>query len=311
MRVTRQQLEATLTELRREVSDPRLGLWGPGTMSWRVNRELVVFLAGGRAALLQLAHPFVAHAVDQHSATRHDPLGRFERTFRHVFAMSFGDLDHAVASARRVHAIHERIFGVVPDAVGPIDRATPYHANDHDALVWVYATLIDSAARAYELVVAPLTRTERDEYYRESWRFAKLFGIDTSRLPADWDGFAAYNRRMHGWLAVAEPARDMGRFLLSPAALRPAPLADWYRTITAGLLPAPLRDAFGFRFGLRERAAFAASLTALRVGHRLLPSKLRHQPTYLDAQRRLEGKAGRDRIGYLVERCVLHAAIGH
>jgi uncharacterized protein (DUF2236 family) len=116
---------------------------------------------------------------------------------------------------------------------------------------------------------------------------------------------------MHGWLAVAEPARDMGRFLLSPAALRPAPLADWYRTITAGLLPAPLRDAFGFRFGLRERAAFAASLTALRVGHRLLPSKLRHQPTYLDAQRRLEGKAGRDRIGYLVERCVLHAAIGH
>ena len=133
MRVTRQHLEATLAELRREVSDPRLGLWGPGTISWRINRELMVFLAGGRAALLQLAHPFVAHAVDQHSATRHDPLGRFERTFRHVFAMSFGDLDHAIASARRVHAIHERIFGEVPETVGAITAGTPYRANDHDA----------------------------------------------------------------------------------------------------------------------------------------------------------------------------------
>jgi uncharacterized protein (DUF2236 family) len=32
-------------------------------MTWRVNREAILFLAAGRALLLQLAHPWVAAAV--------------------------------------------------------------------------------------------------------------------------------------------------------------------------------------------------------------------------------------------------------
>jgi uncharacterized protein (DUF2236 family) len=104
--VSRAQLEASLAALSAEVAEPRAGLHGPGSPSWQLERDAAIFLGGGRAALLQLAHPFVAYGVHEHSRTRDDVVGRFRRTFTHVFAMAFGPLDDAVTSARRVHALH-------------------------------------------------------------------------------------------------------------------------------------------------------------------------------------------------------------
>jgi uncharacterized protein (DUF2236 family) len=279
-------------------------------MAWTIDREMILFLAGGRAALLQLAHPFVAHAIDQHSHTRRDPLGRFQRTFEHVFAMVFGDLDHAVASARRVHAIHGRIRGPIRENVGSYAEGSPYQANDEEALFWVHATLLESAASTFELMVRPLTPSERERYYQEGRRFAWLFGIPDRVMPESWVDFTRYSERMWRTLAVGAPARAIAGFLLSPPAIQPAPLAAWYRTMTAGLLPAPLRAPFGLRFGARERLTFRTSVRALRAFYRTLPERARWVPAYADALRRLQGKPGRDPVGQLVERYLLHAAIG-
>ncbi len=295
MVVGRDDLERSIAALRAEVADPRAGIYGPDSVSWLVDRELVTFVAGGRAALLQLAHPAVAHAVDQHSATRHDLAGRFQRTFRHVFAMAFGDLDHAVAAARRVHAIHSRIHGTD-------DRGAPYHANDPEALLWVHATLVDSAVLAFEQVIRPLSPVERDRYLYESRRFARLFGIPLSDFPADWPAFDAYNRRMWATLRITEPAREMARFLMR--APRPAlqPLADHYALLTAGLLPARVRDGFGFPWSPRRRWAFAATLRALRAIYPQLPARLRQVPAYTHAVRRLRGRPGPDPVAARLER---------
>ena len=59
-RVTRADLEARLDQLRATIADPRAGLFGPGSKVWEVNRHSIAFLGAGRAALLQLAHPWVA-----------------------------------------------------------------------------------------------------------------------------------------------------------------------------------------------------------------------------------------------------------
>ena len=99
--VTRSELEGALARVRAAVADPRDGIHGPGSPAWQLQRESMVFLGGGRAALLQLAHPFVAYAIDQHSKTRGDVVGRFQRTFRNVFAMVYGDLDTAMRAAGR------------------------------------------------------------------------------------------------------------------------------------------------------------------------------------------------------------------
>ena len=132
--VTRADLEASLAELARGVQDPHAGILGPHSIAWQVGGDLGVFLGGGRAALLQLAHPFVAYAVEQHSQTRADVVGRFQRTFRNVFAMIFGGLDDALAAARRVHNVHTRIRGEIPVQIGRWRAGSPYHANDAHAL---------------------------------------------------------------------------------------------------------------------------------------------------------------------------------
>ena len=61
------------------VAPTRLPL-GPGTLTRRINLEPVILLGGGRALLLQVAHPLVAAGVADHSDYRSDPWGRLVRT---------------------------------------------------------------------------------------------------------------------------------------------------------------------------------------------------------------------------------------
>jgi uncharacterized protein (DUF2236 family) len=72
-------------------------------VTWRIDREAAIFLGAGRALLLQLAHPWIAAAIDPHSRTFADPIGRFHRTFGVVFTMVFGDLDESLSAARQLH----------------------------------------------------------------------------------------------------------------------------------------------------------------------------------------------------------------
>src|SRR5262245_25714262 len=87
--ITEADLERELTMIRSRASNHAAGIFGPASVIWRINRETVIFLAAGRAVLLQLAHPWVAAAIAQHSRTLADPVGRFHRTFNLVFTMVF------------------------------------------------------------------------------------------------------------------------------------------------------------------------------------------------------------------------------
>jgi uncharacterized protein (DUF2236 family) len=51
------------------------GLFGPGSVAWRINAESVLLLGGGRALLMQAAHPLVAAGVADHSDFTAGPLG--------------------------------------------------------------------------------------------------------------------------------------------------------------------------------------------------------------------------------------------
>src|SRR5208282_1576948 len=124
-----------------------------GSVSWKINREAGLFLAAGRATLLQLAHPWVAAAIAEHSRTLHDPIGRFHQTFRIMFTVSFGSVEQAKAAARHLHLRHQGIHGTMPETVGAFAAGSPYEANELHALCWVYATLIDSSVMAYNLIL--------------------------------------------------------------------------------------------------------------------------------------------------------------
>lgn len=288
--VGRDDLEALLAAVTRKVADPVAGIFGPESITWRINRESALFLGAGRAALLQLAHPWVAVALAQHSSLMSNPIARFHNTFRVVFTTIFGSSAQAFAAARSLHTLHTRIRGEMPAAVANYARGSHYAANHVPALKWVYATLVESAVMAYECALPPLKDEEREAYYAESRVLAGLFGIPQEALPANWSGFRAYVAEMcaSDTLGVDERSRAMAESLLSGAGswLRPP---RWYRALTTAWLPARFRDEFRLPFGRNEgRTAEKAQHWLPRV-YRSLPFPIRFTGPYHEACARMTG----------------------
>src|SRR5262245_47092157 len=122
----------------------------------RVSREPAVLFGGGCALLLEVAHPLVAAGVADHSNFRRDPFGRLQRTLAAVSAMALEPRGAALAAARGVARAHERVRGALGEAVGPFAAGTEYHGRDPDLVLWVWATLVDTALAVHRDFVGPL-----------------------------------------------------------------------------------------------------------------------------------------------------------
>lgn len=305
--VVEKDLEAALDLVRANAAGPVAGVFGPDTVTWRIDREAVIFLGAGRALLLQLAHPWVAAAIAEHSKTLADPIGRFHRTFDIVFAMVFGSLDRAMLSSRQLHRRHGMIVGEMPETIGPFAAGSRYCANDIPSLRWVHATLVETALMAHDLVLPPLGAAEREHYWAESRTFGALFGLTTDDLPADWSGFAAYTNAMvqSDTLTVSPAAREIAAQIFGGARpwLRPP---RWYRALTASLLPERLRAGFGFDLDERDKRAADNALKWIKRVYPKLPDRLRYVGPYQEAQARLRGEPRPD---WMI-RCLNRAWIG-
>jgi hypothetical protein len=67
-----------------------LGLFGPGSLTWRVHEEPILALAGLRALFLQALHPRAIAGVVQNSGYKTDPWGRLVRTITYVATTIYG-----------------------------------------------------------------------------------------------------------------------------------------------------------------------------------------------------------------------------
>jgi uncharacterized protein (DUF2236 family) len=305
--VSANDLEFALDQVRANAPEQVPGVFGPSSVTWRIDREAVIFLGAGRALMLQLAHPWVAAAIAEHSKTFADPIGRFHRTFDIVFAMVFGSLDRALLSSRQLYRRHSMIVGEMPETVGPFVAGSRYCANDIPSLRWVHATLVETALMAHDLVLPPLSAEERERYWTESRTFGALFGLTGDDLPADWSGFAAYTNAMaqSDTLTVSPAAREIVRQIFGGARpwLRPP---RWYRALTASLLPEPLRAGFGFELDERNTRSADNALKWIRRVYPKLPDRLRYVGPYQEAHARLNGEPQPDWL----TRCLNRAWIG-
>jgi uncharacterized protein (DUF2236 family) len=296
-------LERRLEHVRASAAGNDAGVFGPKSMIWRVDREAVVLLGAGRALLLQLAHPWVAAGIAEHSTTLADPIGRFHRTFEVMYTLVFGNLEQAFAAARRLHRVHARIRGSLPARAGAFAQGSSYFANETAALLWVHATLVETALIAHDLVLPPLTTLDREAYYKDNQRLGAMFGIGPEFQPANWDEFASYNEAM--WhsdvISVGPPARRIAQQVLGGAGhwLRSP---SWHRALTAHLLPPTIREAFELPYGAAERLAAERALRWVRRIYPVLPEKLRHVGPYQEALGRLRGRAAPDRAIQLLNR---------
>jgi uncharacterized protein (DUF2236 family) len=246
------------------------GLFPEDAVIRQVSGEAILLLGGGRALLMQLAHPQVAAGVADHSGFAEDPFGRLRRTLEATYTVVFGTKDDADLVARQLWAVHERVTG------------PGYRANDPELLMWVNATLIDTALRVHARFLRPLRGKEAERYYQDSVVVAEVLGVPRELQPPDLTGFRAYMRRMVGTLEVSDTGRELADAVLHPRLPWPAePGMAVARELTAGLLPRPLREQFGLGWDRNRKRALLLAGAASRTVLPRVPSLLRRAPATL------------------------------
>jgi uncharacterized protein (DUF2236 family) len=262
------------------------GLFGPGSLAWRINAETVLLLGGGRALLMQIAHPLVAAGVADHSDFTSEPFDRLWRTIDTALTVIFGDSEQWRAAVQRVGGIHAHVRGE--------REGTSYSALDPELLLWVHATLVDSSLVAYERFVQPLRPDVRERHYLEMRRMGTAFGIPEDLHPPTYVEFRAYMDRTIAQLEIGEEGRRVARAVLSqPAPLVVFPVGLLFGLASVSLLPPRIRSDLGLRWNTKtERGANVMAATVRRTVP-MLPDRVRRWPHARQAERRMNAIGSR------------------
>ena len=199
-----------------------------------------------------------------------------------VWAVVFGSRAQADRAAARVRAMHTKVNGTLPTPMGPFPAGTRYSALDPELLLWVHATLVDSALLVHSQWVGRLSEADQAAYYEEMKTLRPALrdaaggdSGDAGRLP-----------RLHGELlasdelCVTDTAHEIARAVLhppAPLALRPA--IEVVNLVTAE--PDAAGTAARLRAGLGPRARRGATGSrewVRRIAMPLLPGRLRQVP---------------------------------
>ncbi|MFQ3577473.1 MAG: oxygenase MpaB family protein [Verrucomicrobiia bacterium] len=254
------------------------GLFGPGSVTWELNREQAVLLAGPAAAVLQVAHPQVARGVAAHSRFREDATGRLMRTLDAVYTVAFGSMEEVRVVKERVAEAHRAV------------RGPGYSAFDPGAQLWVLATLIMGSYEIARHVTGPLSMEEKERFLEENSRFGEVFGLSRDRVPRGWVAFEEYWRGMlEGDVLGSDPiCGEVARAVVRP--VRPLTfrlLSPVLEGLAVGLMPERLVAKLGLRKGAGTRWLWGILRGGLRWMVPRLPGGIRFAPAYHRACRRL------------------------
>ena len=224
------------------------GLFGPGSVAWRVHGDVACMMVGGVAGLLlQMLHPAVLAGVWDHSKFRSDMRGRLRRTARFIALTTYGGLPEAESAIARVRGIHERVRGTLPDG-------TPYAANDPALLAWVHVTETSSFLDAWIRYGEPdMAAADEDRYFAEMGRVALALGADP--VPRSRTEARDLIQAMRPRMCCDGRTRTVSRLVLTqPAPNRLAePLQALAMQASVDLLPAWARQMHGLPVPLLSR----------------------------------------------------------
>jgi uncharacterized protein (DUF2236 family) len=274
---------------RRPAADDDPGLFGPGSVTWRIHGDPSMALGGLRALLLQTVHPLAMAGFEATTMIRDDPWGRLQRTGAWLAAITYGTTAEAETAGARLRRVH----AMLPPIVDPGSGLT-HRLDDPELLLWVHCTLIESLLSTYRRCGGELGVDDGDRYVAEMVTAARLVGLDPGIVPDTEQAVAEYYKRTRPQLRVTTAARRNALWGFAPA----MPL--WVRTVTparplwaalvataAGMLPPWARRLYGLP-GLPTTDA-AATLTgrALRGTVSALPEQWITSPARRAAVARL------------------------
>lgn len=263
-----------------------LGLFGPGSVTWKVHDEPILIVAGLRSLYLQALHPRAMAGVAQNSNYRSDAWGRLVRTGTYLDTVFFGTTAEAETAGRRLRAMHARLHATDPFT------GERFRIDEPDLLRWVHVTGAESFVGTARRAGLSLTDAEVDGYYAEQRRAAALVGLDPAEVPGSAAEVADYYRAVRPELRITKAAAETALFLTAPPIpwklSRPARLGlslgppRWAYFGVAGtalgLLPPWALRLYG-GLGLPTTALSAdLSVRALRLALAALPRNWRESP---------------------------------
>ena len=190
-------------------ADP--GIFGPGSMTWRIHADKSMLVGGLRALFVQSLHPLAIAGVAEHSAYRSDPLGRLARTGRFVATTTYGTAQEAQSAIEMVRNVHQKVRGEASDG-------RSYSANDPALLSWVHNVEVESFLLAYRTYGKRITNAEANTYVQEMRVLGLALGADD--LPETAEALSNWISN-HPDAAPSDKAHEVVRFLVLP----PLPLA--------------------------------------------------------------------------------------
>ncbi|MEY9952655.1 oxygenase MpaB family protein [Leifsonia sp. EB34] len=243
--------------------------------------EALCLAGGGRALLLQIAHPAVGRGVVEHSDFADRMVDRFHATMTFVYAATFATPAEFEVVRRRVNRAHAPVRGA---ATG---TEPAYSAFDHELQLWVAATLYATMTDLADRVLGPQSATAREQLYREATRSGVGLQVRPEEWPPTEADFRDYWDDMVGQLRVTDATRAVAEQILHP---RGVPL--WLRAtlpdariVTAGLLPPDVRDQFRLPWSPSIERGFERRMRVAAAVYPRLPERLRHQPRDLYLRR--------------------------
>lgn len=213
----------------------------------RLARPTAMGFAGGRAILMELAHPSVAQAVADFDHFQDDPARRTRLTAKAFRDVVHGSEEEAAAVGRRLKAVHAHV------------RGAGYAASDPELLLWVHATFVDSLLVVGQRLHGTLSADELEDFYGHAVIVGEVFGCPAATQPASIAEFRAYVTDTIGSLTVTDVGRDLARAVFWPSVpANRAAIINLYRAASFGTLPPRLRDQFGYRWEASDRRRFFA-----------------------------------------------------
>jgi uncharacterized protein (DUF2236 family) len=255
------------------------GLFGAGSVTWRVNTDLGWPIMSLRALMVQALHPLAMAGVDQHSDWRQDPVGRLAATSTYVTTITFGERAAAERAGARVRRIHEHVRGL--DSV----TGRRYEASDPALLLWVHAILVDSGLASGRLLGTPLAAEDADRYVAEMVVAAELVGVPASLVPATAEQLQGYITSVRPELRCTPAARESMAYLLDPPGLDEE-MAEIWQDIRDGVVAA-LPDWAREMYGYDAPPLTAARQTEIRQALGVLDAVYLGEPGMLEARQRI------------------------
>ena len=215
-------------------SERDAGLFGPGSVTWKLHSEPILLLGGLRSLYLQALHPRAVAAIAQNSGYRADPWGRLNRTSEYVGTVVYGSTAQVEAASSRLRRMHSRMSAVDPRT------GERFRIDEPDLLRWVHVSEVESFLSTARRAGLILTDDEVDQYYTEQVRAAELVGLDPSTVPATAAEVADYYESMRPELGMTRDSAETALFLTVP----PVPETWGNRGLRLGLTLGPTRWAY-------------------------------------------------------------------